>query len=352
MNFASDNWAGAAPAVMSALARHNTGFAPAYGTDPLTETVSQTFRDIFERDVAVYFVATGTAANALSLAACTKPGGIFFCHGSAHIQVDECNCPEFMTGGGKLVSVAGQNGKFTADALSEAMAAFPDGVVHHGQVAGVSISQATESGTVYTLDEIAAVKDVCRSRAVPLHMDGARFANALVTLGCSPADMTWKAGVDVLSFGATKNGCWCAEAVVFFDPEVARGFEYVRKRGGHLFSKSRFVAAQFEGYFENDNWLATAGHANGMASKLAEGVRERGGRTAWPVEANELFPVLKRSRFEALKAAGAAIYEWPLPEGAGSPAPADDEVCFRMVTSFATEEAEVDAFLKVLADRS
>ncbi|QDG75681.1 low specificity L-threonine aldolase [Labrenzia sp. PHM005] len=350
MNFASDNWAGAAPAVMSALSRHNSGFAPAYGTDPLTESISQKFNEIFEREVAVYFVATGTAANSLALAAYAKPGGAIFCHRDSHIQVDECNCPEFMTSGGKLVSVSGANGKFTPDALRDAMEAFPDGVVHHGQVASVSISQATESGTVYTLDEIAALKDVAQSRNVPLHMDGARFANALATLGCSAADMTWKSGVDVLSFGATKNGCWCAEAVVFFDLEAAKGFEYFRKRGGHLFSKSRFVAAQFDGYFENDSWLETANHANDMALKLAEGIRAAGGRTAWPVEANELFPILKRSQFEALERAGAKLYEWPAKDLGDNLSPKDDEVCLRLVCSFATAEEEVEAFLTVLSE--
>lgn len=350
MNFASDNWAGAAPAVMSALARHNAGFAPAYGTDPLTASVSQTFNEIFERAVAVYFVATGTAANALALAALARPGGAIFCHRTAHIQVDECNCPEFMTGGGKLVGIDGAAGKITPADLAEAMAAFPDGVVHHGQVASVSISQASECGTVYTLDEIAAIKDVCRERSVPLHMDGARFANALATLGCSAADMTWKAGVDVLSFGATKNGCWCAEAIVFFDVEAAKGFDYFRKRGGHLFSKSRFVAAQFEGYFEEDGWLATAADANGMAVRLAEGIRRLGGRTAWPVEANELFPILKRGQFESLQAAGAMLYEWPATDLADGQGPAGDEVCLRMVTSFATTEDDVEAFLKVLSE--
>jgi threonine aldolase len=350
MNFASDNWAGAAPAVMSALTRHNDGYAPAYGTDPLTDRISSKFNEIFEREVAVYFVATGTAANSLALAAYAKPGGAIFCHRDSHIQVDECNCPEFMTSGGKLVSVPGGNGKFTPDALREAMAAFPESVVHHGQVASVSISQATESGTIYILDEIAAIKEVATARSVPLHMDGARFANALATLGCSPADMTWKSGVDILSFGATKNGCWCAEAVVFFDLEAAKGFEYFRKRGGHLFSKSRFVAAQLEGYFENDSWLETASHANEMAMRLAEGIRTAGGRTAWPVEANELFPILKRSQFEALEAAGAKLYEWPAKDLPDNLAPKDDEVCLRMVCSFATAKDEVDAFLTVLND--
>lgn len=350
MNFASDNWAGAAPAVMSALARHNTGFAPAYGTDPLTDSIGEKFNEIFEREVAVFFVATGTAANSLALAAYGKPGGAIFCHRDSHIQVDECNCPEFMTGGGKLVSVSGGDGKFTPDALKDAMSAFPDGVVHHGQVASVSISQATESGTAYTLDEIAAIKDVAAGRSVPLHMDGARFANALVTLGCSPAEMTWKAGVDVLSFGATKNGCWCAEAAIFFDLEAAKGFEYFRKRGGHLFSKSRFVAAQFDGYFEEGSWLRTAGHANAMATRLADGIRDLGGRTAWNVEANELFPILKRHQFEKLEAAGARLYEWPAKDLTENVAPAQDEVCLRMVTSFATSDEDVDSFLKVLAE--
>ncbi|TYC60558.1 low specificity L-threonine aldolase [Rhodobacterales bacterium] len=349
MNFASDNWAGAAPAVMSALSRHKTGFEPAYGSDSLTSGISDRFNEIFEREVAVFFVATGSAANSLSLAAYAKPGGIVFCHKTAHIQVDECNCPEFMTGGAKLVGVAGPHGKMTPHGLSAAMSDYPDGVVHHGQVATVSITQATECGSVYSLDEIGAIREAARSRSIPLHMDGARFANALATLGCTPAEMTWKAGVDVLSFGATKNGCWCAEAVVFFDLEAARGFQYLRKRAGHLFSKSRFVAAQLEGYFENDNWLKTAAHANAMAQKLEAVVGDNGGRTAWLVEANELFPILKKSQFDALCSAGAHIYEWPVGDLADNIAPKEDEVCFRMVTSFATTEDDVAAFAKALA---
>ncbi|CTQ57352.1 threonine aldolase family protein [Roseibium album] len=349
MNFASDNWAGAAPAVMSALTRHNSGYAPAYGTDQLTDSINQKFNDIFEREVAVFFVATGTAANALSLAAYSKPGGAIFCHRDSHINIDECNCPEFMTSGNKLVGIPGDEGKIAPETLNEAMSAFPDGVVHHGQVASVSISQASECGTVYSLDEIAAIKEIANSRSVPLHMDGARLANALVTLDCTPAEMTWKSGVDVLSFGATKNGCWCAEAAVFFDADAAMNFEYFRKRGGHLFSKSRFVAAQFDGYFENDNWLATARHANDAATRLAHGIRAAGGRTAWAVEANELFPILRRHQFDTLQSAGAKIYEWPAKDLSPEHAPAKDEVCFRMVTSFATQREDVEAFLNTLA---
>ncbi|MEP3302840.1 MAG: beta-eliminating lyase-related protein, partial [Roseibium sp.] len=189
MNFSSDNWAGATAPVMAALARHATGLAPAYGSDPLTESVTARFSEIFETDVSVFFVGTGTAANSLALAAFAKPGGAIFCHPDSHIQVDECGCPEFMTSGGKLVSVPGEDGKFSAEALQEAMSAFPDGVVHHGQVASVSITQSTECGTVYTLDEIARIKSVALERDVALHMDGARFANALVSLGVTPAEM-------------------------------------------------------------------------------------------------------------------------------------------------------------------
>ncbi len=349
MNFASDNWAGATEPVMAALARHQAGAVPSYGVDPISKSVTDRLSEIFEREVAVFFVGTGSAANALALSAYAKPGAAFFCHPDAHIQVDECGCPEFFTGGGKLVSVPGENGKMSPQALETAIAAFPEGVVHHGQAAAVSITQATESGTVHSLDEIRAIKAVAQTRGLPLHMDGARFANALVSLGCSPADMTWRAGVDVLSFGATKNGCWCAEAVVFFDAEATRGFEYARKRAGHLFSKSRFIAAQFEGYLADDNWLATAAHANDMALRLAEGIREAGGRTAWPVEANELFPILKKADADRLKAGGAFFYEWPASGVPAEAGPKEDEVCLRLVTSFATTEADVERFREILA---
>ncbi|MEJ8473106.1 threonine aldolase family protein [Roseibium algae] len=348
MNFSSDNWAGATAPVMAALNRHSTGLAPAYGTDPLTEDISARFSEIFETEVTVFFVSTGSAANSLALSAFAKPGGAIFCHRDAHIQVDECGAPEFLTSGGKLVSVSGAAGKITAEALREAMSAFPDGVVHHGQVASVSITQPTECGTLYTLEEIRQIKAVADERGVPLHMDGARFANALVSLGCTPADMTWKAGVDVLSFGATKNGCWCAEVVVFFDPKKALGFEYFRKRAGHLFSKSRFVAAQLEGYFEDDAWLETAAQSNNMALRLAQGIRASGGRTAWPVEANEVFPILPKDTVKRLQDAGALFYDWPANGLPDDMAPSENEVCLRLVTSFATQAADVDCFLELL----
>ena len=348
MNFASDNWAGATPSVMAALARHNDGLAPAYSSDDLSKSVSERISEIFKTETAVFFTATGTAANALALSAYSRPGGVIFCHSQAHINVDECGCPEFMVGGAKLSGINGADGKITPEGLKAALDRHPDGVVPHGQPMAVSISQATESGTVYRPAEIEAISAIAKSRGLPLHMDGARFANALVSLNADPADLTWRSGVDALSFGATKNGCWCAEAVVFFDLKAAEGFEYIRKRAGQVLSKGRFVAAQFDGYLDGGSWLETARHANAMATRLADGIQAAGGRLAWPVEANEVFPILKRSQFDALMAAGAKLYEWPATDLAEEEVLQADEVCLRLVASFATSEADVDAVLRVV----
>ncbi|KZL20760.1 Low specificity L-threonine aldolase [Pseudovibrio axinellae] len=343
MIFASDNWAGATSAVMTALANHTSGFATAYGVDPLSRSIERQFNDLFEKEVAVFLVSTGTAANSLALATYAKPGGAIFCHEEAHINVDECHAPEFFTAGNKLIGVAGENGKLTPDALRSAMNKVPDNNPMHGRPAAVSISQVTELGTIYQLDEIQALADVTHSRNVPLHMDGARFANALVSLDVSPAEMTWKSGVDVLSFGGTKNGCWCAEAVVFFKPEDSDGFEYLRKRAAQVFSKARFISAQFEGYLKDDSWLVTARHANEMCTRLANGMRDIDGvRLLLEPEANELFPVLKKEQAERLKAAGAEFYE------SAADFTAEDEVFIRLVTCFATTPEQVDEFLRHL----
>ncbi|MDD7911847.1 low specificity L-threonine aldolase [Pseudovibrio exalbescens] len=343
MIFSSDNWAGATDAVMAALARHTSGFAPAYGVDPLSRSIEAKFNEVFEREVAVFLVSTGTAANSLALANYAKPGGAVFCHEESHIVVDECGAPEFTTGGNKLFGIAGEHGKINAASLAKALTAIPEGVVHHGQASAVSITQATEIGTLYTPSEIAAINEVAKSRGLPLHMDGARFANALVSLDISPAEMTWKQGVDVLSFGATKNGCWCAEAVVFFNPQDGAGFEYLRKRSAQLFSKSRFISAQFEGYFEDDNWLQTARHANAMAARLAEGLKAADGvdLPVWP-QANEVFPIISRAKAAELQKAGAGFYEWP---AEGLP---EDRQMIRLVTSFATTTGMVDEFISLL----
>ncbi len=340
MYFASDNWAGATSAVMAALSDHTGGFATAYGVDPLSRSIEQTFNDLFEKEVAVFLVSTGTAANSLALASYARPGGAIFCHEHAHINVDECHAPEFFTHGNKLIGIGGENGKLTPDALRTAMNKVPDNNVMSGRPIAVSISQVTEFGTLYQPDEIKALADVAHSRNVPLHMDGARFANALVALDVSPAQMTWKAGVDVLSFGGTKNGCWCAEAVVFFNPEDADGFEYLRKRAAQVFSKARFISAQFEGYLKDDGWLETARHANAMCQRLAAGMRGVDGvRMPFPPQANELFPVVTKEQAARLKAAGAKFYDIP------ADFTAENEVFIRLVTSFANTPEHVDEFL-------
>ncbi len=345
MYFSSDNWAGAHPAIARRLLEASEGFASAYGTSALDRKVDERFSEIFEKDVAVFFVGTGTAANSLALASVTKPGGLTFCHHEAHIHTDECGAPGFFAHGARLHPVGGANAKLDPEALAAAIARFPDGGVHFGQAAAVSITQATEFGTVYTLQEIDAVKAVAAGRGLPLHMDGARFANALAALGCTPADMTWKRGVDILSFGGTKNGCWMAEALVFFDRELARDMPYLRKRSAQLFSKSRFIAAQFDAYLENGLWLDLAAHANAMADRLREGLaRSNRCRNAWETQANEVFAVMPRATMEAAFAAGATFYDWPVPADRPDLA-GPDEVLVRLVTSFATSGEQVDQLL-------
>ena len=341
MNFASDNWAGALPSVLEAMARHNDGVAPAYGNDGVTAVVTRRFAEIFERDVQVHFVATGTAANSLSMVALSRPGGLVFCSADAHLHNDEYGATEFLTGM-KLVTVAAEAGQLSAAALETALTAYPaDG--RTGPATVLTLTNATECGTTYTPDEVAALADLARARDMAVHLDGARFANAVAATGASPADLTWKAGVEVMSFGATKSGAIGAEAIIVFSPDRERDLQLIRQRAGHVVSKARFVAAQFEGYFADDAWLTAARHANAMAARLATGLsRSNTARLAWESTANEVFPILTKAMIAKLRAAGASLYEWPAP-GVGA-----DEDCVRLVTSFATSEAEVDRFLSII----
>ncbi|MCO6048820.1 low specificity L-threonine aldolase [Mesorhizobium sp. RP14(2022)] len=348
MFFASDNWAGAHPLIAQSLVSYAGGYASAYGTSDLDRRVEETFNRVFEREVAVFFVATGTAANSLALAATSRPGGICFAHAEAHMLEDECGAPEFLSSGGRLRPVQGSHGKIDAQELSREMARFPAGNVHSGQPMAVSVTQSTETGSIYSLSEIEAIAQIARSRAVPLHMDGARFANALVALDCSPAEMTWKRGVDLLSFGGTKNGCWCAEALVFFDPEKAREFGFMRKRAAQLFSKTRFVAAQFESYFADDLWLENAKTANRMAKHLATALHgSNSARLAWKPQANEVFAVMSTAKAQALQAAGARFYDWKEPDQWDGSLSAGEGL-FRFVTSYATQEDDVTRFAEAL----
>ncbi len=342
MNFRSDNEAGAHPAIIEAVQHaFASGTAYSYGADDWTQRVEGRLRDIFERpDLVAFPVATGTAANVLSLACCTPSWGEIYCHPSAHIAVDEANAPQFYTSGARLVHIDGPAGKIDRKKLAEALAQPVYGVVHHPQPSAVSISQITECGAAYAPEEIAAIATAAHRHGLKLHMDGARFANALSFVGCSPAELSWKAGVDVMSFGATKNGAMAAEAVVFFDTEIAREFEFRRKRGGHLFSKMRLVSAQLDAYLADGLWLGNARHANTMARRLVAGLTTfKGTSLLYPVDGNEIFVVLPAHIHDALQAAGAQYHPWP------SDRPG--ERAFRLVTAFDTDPAEVDRFLSI-----
>ncbi|HZH25922.1 MAG TPA: low specificity L-threonine aldolase [Azospirillaceae bacterium] len=333
MNFASDNVAGAAPEILAALARAAEGTASSYGADPYTARLEAALAELFETKVAAFPVATGTAANSLALASICPPWGAVYAHESSHVMVDECGAPEMYTAGAKLVGLPGADGKITAADLDRAAGRWPRGAVHHVQAAAVSLTQATEAGTCYRPDEVAVISEVARHHGMRVHMDGARFANAVAWLGRSPADVTWRAGVDVLSFGATKNGALAAEVVVFFKPELAAEFQFRRKRAGHLFSKMRFLSAQLDAYLADGLWLRLARHANLMAARLAEGLAAIPGvRLAYPVEANEVFAELPERMIEGLQARGFVFYRW---EGR----------VVRLVTAFNTEAGSVDALL-------
>ena len=340
MNFASDNAYGADPELLKALAAASAGAVASYGDDPLTEQLKAVMAKVFERDVAVFPVMTGTAANALALSTLCPQHGAVVCHDHAHIAVDECGAVEFYTHGAKLALVEGTHGKLTPKAIERALSAFRKGDVHSAQPSVISLTQATESGTVYTLKEIGEIAALAKAHGMKLHMDGARFANALAHLGVSPAEMSWKAGVDALSFGATKNGALCAEAVVFFNPNDVRDFEYRRKKAGHLVSKMRFVSAQLLSYLENDRWLASAAHANALAKRLAQGLAGVAhADIAHPVEANAIFVHLPDKTVAHLRASGAHFLDWAPPE--------NGRTLVRLVTSFATPDADIERFLDI-----
>jgi threonine aldolase len=348
MQFASDTWSGAAPEIVQAVAEEAEQYSNAYGGSQLDREVQARFSEIFERDVAVFFTATGTAANTLALASVARPAGVVFCHGDSHILEEEVGAIELLAGA-RVIAVGGGLGQLDPNALRRAIARFEPESLRNGQPFCVSITQQSELGTAYAQEAIRRISAIARERGLALHMDGARFANALVELGVTPAEMTWKAGIDILSFGATKNGCIAAEAVVFFHPEMARETPFLRKRAGHFFSKSRFVAAQFDAYFRNDLWLRLARHANKMADRLRAGFAAApNARPAWPTRGNEVFAVLTRADAARLKKLGALCYDWPQP-GWMEPSLGPDEVLVRLVAAFSTGPDEVDSFLSALA---
>lgn len=339
-NFCSDNVTVAAPEVMDAVVRANQGAAMPYGDDESTAQVTRRLTEIFECPLEVFLVPTGTAANALGLAAIVPPYGGIFCHDRAHIHHHECGAPEFFSGGARLYPLPGEGGKLVPDELAEALAGISRDV-HLMQPAAISISQVSELGRVYSVAEISALSEIAISHKLGFHMDGARFANAVAAVGCAPAEMTWRAGINVLSFGATKNGALAAESVILFDTALSEDFAFRRKRAGHLYSKMRFAAAQFEACLAEGRWLSWAAHANAMAARLAEGLAALpGAQLIYPVDANEIFVHIPLAVADALKTAGFEFYRM-----GGS-----DPVMIRLVTAFNTEADDVEHFIFTAGD--
>jgi len=338
MNFASDNAYGAVPEMFEALRAANAGAVPSYGDDALTTRLAAEMAHVFEHEVAVFPVITGTAANALALSTLVPPYGAIFCHSDAHIATDECGAPELFTQGARLATLDGAHGKISPETIEEAVSHFSIGSVHHPQPAAVSIAQVSEMGTCYRPDEVRAIASVAQRYGMKLHMDGARLSNAIASLGCEPADVTWKAGVDALSFGMTKNGALGAEVVVFFRAEDVRDFEFRRKRFGHLISKMRFVSAQLLWALENERWLGWARQANTLAATLAKRLGEISGvEIVHPVEANLVFACVPERVIKTLRDSGAEFYDWGPPRGG--------RTLVRFVTSFATPEQDIDRLL-------
>lgn len=312
MNFRSDNTAAAAGEIMAALAAANEGRAPSYGEDALTKRVTQRFRDLFETDLSVFLTVTGTAANAISIAALTDPWGAVLCHREAHIETDECGAPEFFSNGAKLVLIDGPAAKIAPEGLREALSRNQRGV-HSVLPQALSITNATERGAVYSPADVAALAEIAHSANLGFHMDGARFANAVAHLKCTPADLTHRAGVDVMSFGATKNGALGAEAVIVFNKDRVGDIARLRKRSGHLISKHRYVAAQMDAYLANGLWLTLAQRANRLAASIAQAA---GDWLSHPCESNNVFIKPGPEILAALRAAGAEFYDWT-GEGSG-----------------------------------
>ena len=337
--FASDNVTCACPEVMEAVVAANSGIAESYGDDDWSSSLTKTLSDIFETAVVVFPAVTGTASNALALSALAPVFGKIYCHEVAHINTDECGAPEFFTGGAKLIPLRGINGRIDASDLSQTIRG--TGNVHVPQPAVVSITQSCETGTIYQLDEIVAISKTAHDHGLRVHMDGARFANALVSLDVSPAEMTWKSGIDVLTLGGTKNGCLAAEAVVFFKPKLVGNFPFLHKRSGQLLSKMRFISSQLEAYLSDDVWLRNARHANAMAKNLSEGFASFSNiKLAYPTQSNEVFVNLPREVIDYLNNAGYDINEDEL-----------DGKTVRFVTAWNSELKDINALLETLAQR-
>lgn len=346
MQFGSDNQTGCSTQVLEALVAANPGHSHGYGNDEWTGRAVAALREVFETDLDAYFVSTGTAANCLALASLVQPWQVVLCHAQSHVLIDESTAPEFFTGGARAQGIGLGEAKLTEQTLRAHLARVGRDLPHHAQPGAVSVAQATECGLVHTPSDIAALAECAHANSLALHMDGARFSNALVTQGCSPADLSWKAGVDILTLGASKNGCLAAEAILVFRKDLAAGIEHRRKRSGHLLSKGRFFGAQILGWLGDGHWLDLARHANRQAAQLASRLAAIPGVSLiWPVQANEVFLVMPRHVAEQLRHAGAEFYDWyadAMPSGRPL---GRDEAFVRLVCSFATTDAHIEALV-------
>ena len=345
MLFGSDNTVGASPRVLQALVDANAGVQPSYGNDAWTALAEQRIAECFAHEVKVFFVGSGTVANSLALSALVPPWGAVLAQADAHIVRDESTAPELFTGGARIQGLAPHAGKLTAAAIQAGVggAGHPP---HHPLPGALSVTQINERGLVYTPAELQALTAAARQHGLRTHMDGARFANAVAALQCHPADITWRAGVDVLSLGASKNGALMAEAVVFFDPALAHDFAWRVKRAGQMAAKGRFFGAQFVAWLADGHWLTLAAHANAMAARLAQGLANaRHARLAWPAAANQVFAILPAQLAQSLRERGAQFYPWRGAWQDGDPVLDSNEVLVRLVTSFATTPEQIEQFL-------
>jgi len=350
MFFGSDNSSPAHPSILDALVDANKGYTSGYGHEDAMHNVTKKIQDLFEApNASVYLVATGTAANSLALATITKPWETIFCHKHSHIEEDECGAPEFYTNGAKLTLVDGQDAKISPKSLYEAINFYSNKEVHNIQNGSLSITNVTEFGTVYSLKEIQELTNIAKSNGLKTHLDGARFSNAMVALECTPAQLTWKSGIDVVSFGGTKNGCLAVEAVIFFDPRMAWEFELRRKRGGHLVSKHRTLSAQMEGYLKNDLWIKLAKQANSECQNLLAELKEIPNvEILHPTQANLIFALIPEKLHTTLSAKGAKYNFWTnqmLPNDVPK-----DKIKIRLACSWSTTKSEIDHLLELLSN--
>tara|TARA_B100000029_G_scaffold479151_2_gene525949 strand:+ start:16044 stop:17090 length:1047 start_codon:yes stop_codon:yes gene_type:complete len=341
VNLTSDNVSGASPSILEALVSAGTEMAMPYGNDKWTIGVEKKLSQIFETELVTIPVSTGTASNALALSALTPPYGAIYCHSSSHAYKDECGAPEFYSGGAKMIPLEGKNGKISEVDLKEKLKNSRPNGVHNVLPAALTLSQATEFGTIYSTEEIQALTKTAHEHSMMVHMDGARFANSLVQQNISPADATWKSGIDVLSLGATKNGALAAEVIIFFKTELANKIPETHKRGGHLLSKMRFITCQLDAYLTNDLWKTNASNANNAAKALAEGLNTFNFATLkYPVEANEIFVSLPEYIINKLEKDGFGFYR------------IGNQGVIRLVTSFNTDVSDVDTFLSAINHHS